>query len=369
MSRHVCSNVYFQQDRCFRLFIRQPENYSLQWGNFLAPFSCALWLLRVVFAVVFATLFTILHKLGQRYGSPEVEGPKLTLYEVAFYTYGAFFCSQSTPISPRSISCQLVFLMMQMTTVVLAAAYSAALVSSLSVKNTMTPFNSVQGLLEDETYSLEVTKYSAEYSMFQSANSGLLQRVYQRMQKSQPDKFPSTIEEGLERVCTKNKYAYLTSCEVAMGIFNSLSCGLFVLPEKFFKASLAMATRKENALLDAINYKWVPLGYDYFASLPTPEINRLWIPQPSILNIAPPGRIVQKTNEHSNLQKHTIHNTIVEAHRTSNKGKQLFNQEIWKHCIGQYCENAAPLIFDCNTEDVDASLPIDMIDEQLEDKS
>nr|CAD7427849.1 unnamed protein product [Timema monikensis] len=80
----------------FRLFIRQPENYSLQWGNFLAPFSCALWLLRVVFAVVFATLFTILHKLGQRYGSPEVEGPKLTLYEVAFYTYGAFFCSQST---------------------------------------------------------------------------------------------------------------------------------------------------------------------------------------------------------------------------------------------------------------------------------
>nr|CAD7427850.1 unnamed protein product [Timema monikensis] len=72
-----------------------------------------------------------------------------------------------TPISPRSSSCQLVFLMMHMTTVVLAAAYSAALVSSLSVKNTMTPFNSVQGLLDDESYSLEVTKYSAEYSMFQ----------------------------------------------------------------------------------------------------------------------------------------------------------------------------------------------------------
>nr|CAD7596888.1 unnamed protein product [Timema genevievae] len=152
----------------FRLFIRQPENYSLRWGNFLAPFSCALWLLRVVFVVVFATLFTILHKLGRRYGSPELEGPKLTLYEVAFYIYGAFFCSQSTPISPRSSSCQLVFLMMHMTTVVFAVAYSASLVSSLSVKNTMVPFNSVQGLLEDETYSLEVTKYSAEYSMFQA---------------------------------------------------------------------------------------------------------------------------------------------------------------------------------------------------------
>jgi hypothetical protein len=49
--------------------------------------------------------------------------------------------------------------------VVLVAAYSAALVSFLTVQRSELPFTSFEGLLEDGTYKLGVTK-GAEVSYF-----------------------------------------------------------------------------------------------------------------------------------------------------------------------------------------------------------
>jgi hypothetical protein len=56
---------------------------------------------------------------------------------------------------------------------VLVAAYSAALVSFLTVQRSELPFTSFQGLLEDGTYKLGVTK-GAEVSYFSVRSSVMI---------------------------------------------------------------------------------------------------------------------------------------------------------------------------------------------------
>jgi hypothetical protein len=66
---------------------------------------------------------------------------------------------------PRSWPCRVVYLTSYVVGLVLVAAYSAALVSFLTVQRDELPFTSFSGLLEDGTYKLGVTK-GAEVSYF-----------------------------------------------------------------------------------------------------------------------------------------------------------------------------------------------------------
>jgi hypothetical protein len=66
---------------------------------------------------------------------------------------------------PRSWPCRVVYFTAYVVGLVLVAAYSAALVSFLTVQRSELPFASFQGLLEDGTYKLGITK-GAEVSYF-----------------------------------------------------------------------------------------------------------------------------------------------------------------------------------------------------------
>jgi hypothetical protein len=54
-----------------------------------------------------------------------------------------------------------------MTSLVLMAAYSAFLISSLAVQHQHLPFRDLQGLLHDGSYRLGVLKNSYEINMFE----------------------------------------------------------------------------------------------------------------------------------------------------------------------------------------------------------
>lgn len=71
---------------------------------------------------------------------------------------------------PRSWSSRVVYLTSYVVGYVLVAAYSAALVSFLAVQRDELPFTSYEGLLEDGTYELGVTK-GAEVSYFSVSSS------------------------------------------------------------------------------------------------------------------------------------------------------------------------------------------------------
>jgi len=66
-------------------------------------------------------------------------------------------------ITPRSTSCRLVYITTYFTALVLLAAYSAALISSLTVYRSNLPFQDLEGILRDRTYKLGVVDKSEMY--------------------------------------------------------------------------------------------------------------------------------------------------------------------------------------------------------------
>lgn len=66
-------------------------------------------------------------------------------------------------LTPRSTSCRLVYITAYLTALVLLAAYSAALISSLTVYRSNLPFQDLEGILRDKTYKLGVVNMSEIY--------------------------------------------------------------------------------------------------------------------------------------------------------------------------------------------------------------
>lgn len=62
---------------------------------------------------------------------------------------------------------RIIQLVIHLTGVVVLAAYSAALISSLATKTFVMPFTTMEGLLRDGTYRFGVVGDSADYSFFQ----------------------------------------------------------------------------------------------------------------------------------------------------------------------------------------------------------
>lgn len=65
---------------------------------------------------------------------------------------------------------RIIHFVIHMCGLVILAAYSAALISSLAVKTFVMPFTTMKGLLQDGTYRFGVVSESADYSFFQVIN-------------------------------------------------------------------------------------------------------------------------------------------------------------------------------------------------------
>jgi hypothetical protein len=78
--------------------------------------------------------------------------------------------------TPKSLPCRTVYLTSYLVTVVLLAAYSAALISFLAAKRTVMPFETLRDMLGDETYNLYVPSGN-ELNFFRVSNFQFL-RAY-----------------------------------------------------------------------------------------------------------------------------------------------------------------------------------------------
>jgi Ligand-gated ion channel. len=61
-------------------------------------------------------------------------------------------------VTPRSLACRLVYWLGYVTAVVVLAAYSATLISFLTIQNQAPPFNTLEELVKDRSYQMVVLK-------------------------------------------------------------------------------------------------------------------------------------------------------------------------------------------------------------------
>jgi hypothetical protein len=74
--------------------VKSPDKVTLQWDNFLAPFSLMLWVTMVVMAVIIAIHLTLLCYLGQRYGNHEAKEAKCYTLSDSLLLVLGLFCQQ-----------------------------------------------------------------------------------------------------------------------------------------------------------------------------------------------------------------------------------------------------------------------------------
>jgi hypothetical protein len=71
---------------------------------------------------------------------------------------------------------------------------------------------------------------------------------------SDPDNFPNTTLEGLQRVCS-TKFAFIAQMSRVQSVRHDIPCNVADLPATSIKVNLAIAFAKNNPYRDIINHK------------------------------------------------------------------------------------------------------------------
>ncbi|KAJ9573684.1 hypothetical protein L9F63_008954 [Diploptera punctata] len=261
----------------YQVYIKKLKTRSTEWDAYLTPFSPRLWLVLVVTIMFMSLYLATFYNIGRRIGNEEADGPELyTLYESCLYIFGAF-CQQGHDITPKSTPCRIVYITAYITALVLLAAYSAALISSLTVSHSSLPFSDLDGILKYKKFKMGVMDKSEMFYTFSDINEdGIFGEVYNKLMAPDPDNFPSDTLGGLQRACNMD-YAFVAIPESVMPLLNKVNCTIVPLAYKTYPISLAIAFTPDNPYREFISYRlrmlrdggvlqrlkiinWIPLG-------------------------------------------------------------------------------------------------------------
>ncbi|PNF32646.1 hypothetical protein B7P43_G15054 [Cryptotermes secundus] len=187
-----------------KVFIKIPNSSDMVWNSYVAPFSYGLWLAVAISGCALCVCLTITNFShdGQK------EKQSLMVSETVFYIFGCL-CQQGQREAVNRTAGRIVTLTAYVMSLVIFVGYSASLISSLAVQPRNLPFRDLQGLLYDGSYSLGVLQNSSFLNIFDGAVGGLESEVYKKLIGPFKSDLPSTNDEAFERVCTRNRYAYM----------------------------------------------------------------------------------------------------------------------------------------------------------------
>ncbi|GFG29581.1 hypothetical protein Cfor_02101, partial [Coptotermes formosanus] len=147
----------------YKIFVRIGD-VDVSWDSFLRPLSTGLWVVMAASAVAMALALKICFQVDL--GNRKKQRMDTALQDLVFATFGAVFCSQGQPRTPLTFQCRLVYIMPYMLGMLLLCAYSAAVISFLTVHKTNLPFTTLEQLHQDKTYTVRAVRGSSTFETF-----------------------------------------------------------------------------------------------------------------------------------------------------------------------------------------------------------
>nr|QVD39392.1 Glutamate receptor, ionotropic [Schistocerca gregaria] len=244
--------LYYSRDR---LFVKRMGSPRSSWGDYVAPFESRLWAAVALSVPTLAAALSTLYRLGRQFGTAEASGPYYySFYDSLLYVFGAF-CQQGHDITPQSNACRIVYITAYITAIITFAAYSAALISSLTVVSDDLPFSDIEGLLRDGTYTVGVLNRTETYQGLTKAEPGSLNRLlFERQMAPFEDSFPRTIDVALRRVCGRQRYAFYGLEDAVKALQRHANCSVAALPYSTYPHSVAFAFSQRSPYQGIINY-------------------------------------------------------------------------------------------------------------------
>ncbi|XP_069696798.1 probable glutamate receptor [Periplaneta americana] len=236
----------------FQVFIRQPD-VRMNWNHYLSPFSHRVWSSLVLLLLQITVVLTIMYRLARYYGYINIVHPNF-VYDAFFYIFTLLFCQQGHVPPVKNGPIHLVFLVTTLTAMVILAAYSAALVSSLAIESTQLPFNSFEGLLADGSYKLGVVKHSAVLTLFKDAEEGLFKNLFEKMMDTDLNDFPANEWNGLSRICADKKFAFMAPREFVISTIQKMRCRIVGLPQAVIRVSMSIPVMRKSPYIGLLNH-------------------------------------------------------------------------------------------------------------------
>ncbi|XP_017765249.1 PREDICTED: probable glutamate receptor [Eufriesea mexicana] len=227
-----------------RVYIRRPDTTAVKWNAYLAPFAFNVWNAIALTIVIVDLTIVGIDAFSRRLDPFSLDSrfSPAKLFGIAFFVFGAF-CGQG--MEPSTLDpIRLVHLSVHLTAVVVLAAYSAALISYLAIDTFAMPFTTMEGLLEDGTYRFAVVSDSADYDFFQNTTDTVLSVMFEELLTRETD-LPKNYLEGLNRVCRKKKYAFMTLDNTVSVLQGKVGCALEPL-DVMMQTTIAMAVPAQS---------------------------------------------------------------------------------------------------------------------------
>ena len=187
-----------------RFYIKFPGR-EINWLTFILPFSGNLWLGLLVLFFTLAAFLAASYQLG-----PEKKlNPKSFLPGSTMVVVWGSWTAQGSWLDPKCISSRIAFLVSFLCGVLVFTAYSAELISFLSVTKATLPFSSMQELLDRKEYSVGTKRGSSMVSFFLDAEPNSLSwKVGQELITPNEENLVDSWTQSLARAKT-HKYAFL----------------------------------------------------------------------------------------------------------------------------------------------------------------
>ena len=150
-----------------RFFIKFPGQ-EVNWFTFLQPFAPSLWVVLVLSLASVTGLLTLTYFYGQEI----LIQPHSFIPQNSLLVIWGSWMAQGSWLDPKSIPSRIIFLVSFIFGVTIYTAYSAKLISFLSVSKVSLPFTSLEEMLENGQYSVGLVKGTADYSRFMTAPPG-----------------------------------------------------------------------------------------------------------------------------------------------------------------------------------------------------
>ncbi|XP_047349923.1 uncharacterized protein LOC124949222 isoform X2 [Vespa velutina] len=209
--------------------------------GWVKTFSFGIWAMLILVITTTPILLTLIKTKGSFSGS--------LLSENYIHVWG-IYCQQGLAEFPTEPSLRLAFISIFVSAIIVSAAYSASLISFLTVTTESLPFSSLDDFANARTYHLIVFGNSADYDMFANAKDEVIMKMMELMKPKK--QLPTSLHNGFDQVC-REKVAFYTTEEMKKTINLYLSCKINYI-ETGRSDSLAMTLPKGSPFKGLINY-------------------------------------------------------------------------------------------------------------------
>ncbi|XP_021942723.1 glutamate receptor 1-like [Zootermopsis nevadensis] len=248
----IVEYTYIMHRSKFVIVLKPADNEDMAWNHFFGPFQPSLWFGLISCILVIAGCLSLFYYVGQRLAYPEYETPKQYTFAISIFYVFSMFCQQGHDVTPKSCACRLVYWLGYVTAVVVLAAYSATLISFLTIQNKEPHVKTLEALAADGTYKLGMIRHYVRI-VKNDVDHGITNEIYDKIIEPDPNNIVDTNLEGFRRVCT-TKYAFWTSLEAVKEVGDLVNCNIALLSYSYV-FMLGMVVTDNNPYRRLLNYQ------------------------------------------------------------------------------------------------------------------